>query len=232
MKWDVTTPGVLFERVKHLYPAQPEVRNTFQAGITTDQTEGQPSTASFAFNASPQEMLFHNSSRDKLALIGPVTLSVHGVPPYEGWEPLEGRLLEVFELIKDLLPEGGLISQCSIRYINRIELPATVKNLDDYLTLSFSLPATLPQDRTSFFNRIELLYPEGDASLALTWASVVAPENHSAFVLDLDLTSPLGERMNLESGIRKLRMLKERETVAFEGLILDRLREEFGEVGE
>lgn len=227
--WDIRTPGLLYECLKAVYPAPPEIRNQVKAGLTPNSSEGKPLSANFAISSGPAEVFFFGDSREKFIMVSPISISAHGLAPYEGWEELEHRLYDAYALISTVLPDGDKISQCSIRYINRIELPGSEIKFEEYLTISFTIPPVFPPLMTAFFDRVEVKYPDNEGRLAFTWASVESKEGHTAFILDLDLLTTLPKPMTLAEAMAELDKLKARETEAFEGLILDRLREVFGE---
>jgi len=120
------------------------------------------------------------------------------------------------------------VSAASVRYINRVEIPS--ESFEEYLTISIGFPPGYPSKVTGFLDRVEMEYPDESVKLAFTWASVEAPQGHSAFILDLDLLAAYQEPASVSDATEALRQLKVKEGRAFEGLLHDRLREQFGEV--
>lgn len=228
LAWNVTTPGLLFERVRKQYPAAPDARAVMEAEMNP-QGAG-PASAGFEFRTGPQQMVFKNEAEDRLLIIGPHDMSVHGLPPYEGWESLEQRMFAAIAGVEHLLPDEPTVKQIGLRYINRVELPTINIRFSDYLTLDLSLPPGFPQAISAFMDRIEVIYPDEPVTLAFTWASTAAPEGSSAWILDLDLTAIPPEPLTLADAREMLNNLKVKETVAFEGLLQDSLREAFHEI--
>lgn len=230
IEWNVTTPGLLYERVRKDYPQPPEVRNAMRADLSQTSNDGGPTSASLAFSTGPQEMVFYSEERNRLLVVGPEGMSVHGLPPYEGWEALESRLFQSYEKIREVLPESAAFSACSVRYINQVAIAGGAVDLGEYMTIQFVLPAAFPQQMTGFLDRIEVVYPDAPATLAFTWASLQPQEDKPAFLLDLDLVATPPEAVDLDAIREMLNDLKARETEAFEGLLQDKLREQFDEI--
>lgn len=226
LDWKITTPGQIYERVNETYPGEPQLQNLLQAGLG-HETEGGP--AAFQVTTGPQRVVFRNSSGNQLLSVAPREIAVHGLPPYEGWEALEARLFEALEQLGDISPQPNF-NQASLRYINRIDIPAEQFEFTTYLTISFAMPPAWPSQVTGFMDRFESLYPDGNTKIAFTWASTDSPAGSSSFVVDLDLTSDIEPAVNIGESRRWLAELKERETQAFESLLQDSLRELFDEV--
>jgi uncharacterized protein (TIGR04255 family) len=227
LPWNITTPGLLFERLRDEYPAEPQVRSVMQADLSQ---EGAGPTTGFELRTGPQQMVFGAQEGSRLLIVGAEDVSVHGLPPYEGWESLEARLFSAVARIKDLIPDGTEVEQIGLRYINRIEIPKPSITFHEYLTIGFTLPPGFPQSMIAFLDRVEVVYPDELARLAFTWASTEAPEGASAFILDLDLNATAGMPIPIEEAREVLREMKRRETEAFEGLLQDSLREMFREI--
>lgn len=226
LPWKMTTPGLLHEALKAEYPAEPQVRNVMEA-----QLQASPGAAgSMEFRTGPQQLVFSDGGGGRLLIVGPTDISAHGLAPYEGWESLEGRLFDALAVVKDILiPPGEVVSSVGLRYINRVDLPGDEIDFAEWLTVSFALPPTFPQQMVGFLDRIEVLYPDAPIKLSFTWASAepLSPAT-SSFILDFDLVSVAGAASNEGEARELLASLKLKETEAFEGLLKDSLRERFG----
>lgn len=225
--WGVTTPGVLFERLKDRYPAPPQSRNQFQAEIG----QGGPASAlgAISLKSGPSELVFATADGNKLLIVGPTAISAHALPPYEGWESLSARLREALPSVAEALNVEERFGEASLRYINRIVLPEPSIRFSDYLTIDFVLPPSFPRNLSGFIDRADVHYDDAPVKLSFTWASAPAPIDHSAFILDLDLTMAPDDTLNGDEALNALDDLKEREAAAFEGLITDTLRSMFDE---
>ncbi len=227
--WKMTTPGQLYDAVKDLYPSEPEVRSIMEAQLQSPQ--GTP--GSLELRSGPQQLVFSVEGGGRLLMVGPNDISVHGLPPYEGWESLEKRLFDAFERVESiLLPHDKTVSSVGLRYINRIDLPSPTVDFADWLTISFTLPASFPQQMVAFLDRVEVVYPDEPVKLSFTWASAESSSpDVSSFVLDFDLTTTEDAVGSVPEARHLIASLKAKETDAFEGLLLDSLRERFDELG-
>ena len=230
--WNFTTPGVLFEHLRATYPEEPKAQARIRVDVLPPDLSatGEATNTGLQFTTGPERILFSQKGGTRLLGVSAIDVSVHGLSPYEGWESLEARLIEATEIVRPLLDDDATISMMSVRYINHVELPAGPVSIDDFLTISIGFPPGYPPNITAFLDRVEMEYPEDRAKLAFTWASTEAPEGHVAFILDLDLHVPSPEPLSLSEAIDTLRELKAKERQAFEGLLRDKLREQFGEI--
>lgn len=229
-EWSVTTPGSLYERLKDKYPGKPEARSLFQAGVG----QSSPSEAGagvLEFTSGPQEMIFTDANRGQMLIVGPQSVSAHALPPYEGWESLSSRLSDAYPIAASTLDASESFAQVSLRYINRVDLDETNIQLGEYLTIQFTLPPAFPTQLGGFLDRVEVFYPDEPIKLTFTWASQPSEEGRSSFVIDLDLTYNPTEPVSLPAATEMLQEMKRRETQAFEGLLQDKLRKVFHELG-
>lgn len=228
--WNVTTPGLLFDRVREFYPEEPQVKSVMQADFRPGAEDGAEG-ANFQFMAGPQRMIYGSEGGSRQLTVGPQDISVHGMPPYEGWEALEGRLfrdLEAVDPVLDVL--GRTVATMGLRYVNRIVVPRPSFSFEEYLTVSIGFPPEFPTEITAFLDRAELRYPNEPVRLHFTWASIEAEPGSSAFIIDLDLYRDAEEPVRLEEARSGLADLKLKEGRAFESLLQDSVRELFNEI--
>lgn len=226
IRWDPMTPGQVNERVRGEYPAEPKMQSSVRANLA-------PGTdAAVQLVAGPQQQfVFGNEAGNRLLVVGPEAVSVHGLAPYEKWPSLLSRLDYGLQHLHDLLPTGDCVAMVGLRFINRITIDEPRWNFPDYVNLDLKLPDGIPSDVSSFFQRTEIPYPGEKTILALSWATVVpdTPET-GAFVLDLDFIHRPDVPISREAAKEVLADLKLKEGRAFEALITEKLRERFVEV--
>lgn len=225
IEWKFTTPGLLYDRVRTDYPGEPQLQNLVQAGLNAEAN----AAPSIQVVSGPARVMFSSTDACRLLSVTSADFSVHGLPPYEGWESLETRLFSGLALLDDAAPEP-VFDQVSLRYINRIEIPLSEFAIQDYMTIGFAMPPGWPPQIVAFMDRVESVYPDRRSKISFTWATAEAIEGSSAFIVDLDLTSEVPEGTNAEGARALLKQLKERETQAFESLLQDSLRELFDEI--
>ncbi|MER7736096.1 TIGR04255 family protein [Streptomyces erythrochromogenes] len=210
--WNPTIPGRVFEQVQDRYPDEPEERTMLQGTVGPDAEAG--------FST---RIAFRDGSR--VMSIGPRSISVHSLAPYEGWESFRHRATEALDAYNKVA-SGSQIATIGLRYVNRIIIPDTQFNFVDYFTIAQSLPsAGFPGGITSFFDRMEVVYSDTPEKIVFTWASDGDVAGHPAFIMDFDLTRH-GEILQSDVPLF-LESLRNRERAAFESIIQDKLREAF-----
>lgn len=222
--WSITTPGRLYSLLDRLYPREPDTQELVQAEISPIGAQ-----TGVSVRSTSQRLVLRNEAADRLLIVSPNDVSVHGLVPYEGWESLIDRLREGLESMAGMTGDSQY-SDLGVRYVNRISVPETTFDFTKYFTIGFTLPPGFPRGVTAFMDRVECNYPEGDSRIAFTWASTEAQPGHSGFLVDLDLTATRLPSHSIDDALQGLHRLKERETEAFESLIQDELRAVFDEV--
>ncbi|MDP9393630.1 MAG: TIGR04255 family protein [Actinomycetota bacterium] len=123
-----------------------------------------------------------------------------------------------------------LISVVGLRYINRVDIPEPDIRFEDYLTITLGFPAGFPRQVNAFLDRTDMSYDGEPVRLSFTWASVEAPPDTTAFILDLDFYFTPETPVDLAAARAALEGFKVKEGRAFEGLLQDRLRRTFREI--
>jgi uncharacterized protein (TIGR04255 family) len=218
--WNVTIPGRFYERVRESYPEEPEERSVMQADVNTSPDAP---LEQVSLGSAGSRVAFRNKSQ--VLTISPRNLGIHALAPYEGWDSFRQRCLEALRSHADVIGEAE-ISGIGLRYVNRIILPGSTVNLSEYFTIVQGLPAEgFPGRITSFFDRMEVSYPDAPVKIAFTWASDDQVADRAAFIMDFDLQRR--GKIDHADVPSFLDDLRERERAAFESLIQDKLREVF-----
>ncbi|MCY4308916.1 MAG: TIGR04255 family protein [Rhodobacteraceae bacterium] len=176
-----------------------------------------------------------NDGGNRLIGVGKDNLSIHMLRPYldlskfeiGGWEEFDKRIKNALEAYKKL-SEREQINRVSVRYINKIVIPAEFVRLEEYLKCTLLQIEGLPQNYSDFFNSSEYNYDENH-SLILTYASLPSStSNQKECLLDLDViwhhdTNPIDK-----NGILKIiTNLHHYAGIAFESVVTDKARELF-----
>lgn len=151
--------------------------------------------------------------------------------PYDSWEPFRNEARRLWNLFKEV---SGVeeISRVAVRYINRIDIPATdVINLDDYLFLYPEVPDDWPSGSltNSFFMQLQMWQADLDCMLIVNEAPARAPDDNIVSVrLDFDLFREQYEnpwRANDDAEVWKyLERLRERKNEVFNASITNETR--------
>ncbi|MFH9498862.1 TIGR04255 family protein [Streptomyces globisporus] len=215
--WNVTVPGRFYELVRDSYPEEPEERSVMQANFNLGQDAP---VEQVSLGSVGSRVAFRNKSQ--ILTVAPRNLGIHALAPYEGWDVFRKRCLEALDAYTSVIGEAE-IAGIGLRYVNRVILPGTTVNLSEYFTIAQGLPADgFPGKLTTFFDRMEVSYEDVPASIAFTWASDDKVADRAAFIMDFDLQwrGEIGHS-DVPSFLDELR---ERERIAFESLIQDKLR--------
>jgi len=116
--------------------------------------------------------------------------------PYQDWERLRDearRLWDIYHTISK--PE--LITKLALRYINKINLPLTENDLDEYFTVSPKAPQSLPQYVSSFLSRIVLHEPSNEFIAIISQVLEGAEADSFPIFLDIDVFKEARDGFNI-----------------------------------
>jgi uncharacterized protein (TIGR04255 family) len=223
--WNLTVPGLFYEKVKDSYTGEPRQQNLIATEI---QPGHEPTNSEIKVRQEMIKLLIPSSDNQRLVGVGPDVLSVHVLRPYKGWDEFSQRIDQVFEDYTEVAKPIG-INRIALRYINRIVIPSTQPiELIEYFTIATHIPEGLPSRISGFLTRIESHYEDIPIKLVLTFADAIAPVEQSEFILDLEISQDWVDKpLPLQEVHSNLYELKQRAWQAFETLITDRTKELF-----
>lgn len=221
LSWNVATPGLLFERLRGEYPAEPEMQE--QAAVQV-QAGGDGGPA-LSFNRGQQRFLYRDETRTRLVLANPLTLSANSLRPYEGWPGLRSRFERA---MSDVAETAGSkpVARIALRYINRITLPPGPIDTDDYFMVTIRTADEGRAAFRAFMHRVESVL-EDETTVVSTFASTEADGDSASFLLDLEFSRA---NLSIEDTAQILAVaddLKVLENAEFESCITDATRELF-----
>lgn len=154
--------------------------------------------------------------------------SYHKLEPYTNWEDWTQGAFEFWSRYREIAP-AAQVTAMSVRYVNRIEIPAPA-NLEEYFFTTPKLGPGLPQLLSNFSMQLHMPLEEEDA-VELVLRQGTAPSRRigvGTIVLDLEVT----KRGTWEASSPEIRAVIERlhglEIEAFERCITNRTRELIG----
>jgi uncharacterized protein (TIGR04255 family) len=159
------------------------------------------------------------------------SLSIHTLPPYEGWEEFKQRIDKSYQTYL-AVTHASAIKSIAIRYINKISVSTDkINNLNDYFTVYPVLPNGVSGKISGFVYRTRSIYEDIPIILTVTLSDFPVPVGQTAFLLDLEVIQEWIENpLDVNDALDVLNELKNRETHVFESLITDRTRELFNVV--
>jgi len=131
--------------------------------------------------------------------------------PYTEWESVFSEAKSLWEMYcSKSSPE--LISRIAVRYINRLDLPLTMKDFEEYLTAPPRVPEFLPQGISQFLTRIVIHEADITANIIQSLGKSPKP-NHIGVILDIDVYKvgkPGFDESGVWSDFGRLREMKNR----------------------
>lgn len=145
--------------------------------------------------------------------------------PYESWEPFRDEARHLWEMYRDVV-HPRKVSRAALRYINRLDIPAPLHDLRDFLRVVPDLPPELPQTVSGFFLHLTIPHEDLKSTLLLTQTFIDPPApSVISVILDIDL-SRTEDLPASEAGLwALLEELRVRKNEIFEACITDQTRE-------
>ncbi|WP_375476528.1 TIGR04255 family protein [uncultured Nostoc sp.] len=223
--WNFTVPGLFYEKIRDLYTGEPQQQNS----IATEFKFGQmPANAEITVTQELNKLLFPSADARKLVGVGPDTLSIHSLRPYEGWDEFSHRIDQAFQFYLEVAKPVG-VTRIALRYINQIVISVDeAVELSEYFNVYPQLPDGVPSKISRFVTRTESIYEDIPIRLVIILSDGTAPSGQVVFILDLEVSQNWTEKpLSLKEVLSNLHELKSREGQVFESLITDRTRELF-----
>jgi uncharacterized protein (TIGR04255 family) len=178
-EWDDTVPGDFYARVRDQFPVKEQL-----GGTEAEVSLGPGSSASVGLRPVPGRLRFYSPGRDRLIQLAPNLLVVNKLRPYTSFADWAGTLAQAVDHYRDVVP-GAMVARVTVRYLNRITIPGRRVALEQYFRVMPVIPPTLGTDHGAFLLRLELLAPEPDHHLVLSFATAPAEQPDSlTFLLD------------------------------------------------
>ncbi len=218
--WSVATPGVLYKALEDEYPAEPTAMGGVRTNINAAEGE-------IHLNPQAARYVFSNHGRTRRLVANSTCLSVNALPPYEEWPSVVARFRRALEAFSSAVSQFTP-AQVSLRYINRVVVPASEINLSDY----FRIPVIESHQKNAFLQgfiaRSQSALPSQSAQLTITFGSNdQAAAEECAFLLDIEVSAPVPHDATTDALIEKMGALHTIENVEFESSITDECRRLF-----
>lgn len=220
--WDLTIHGLIYEKIKKTFPHKEQRRIQ-----EVDINQG-PKGIEQQVHISERSFFFTNDKR-MFVQIGPHLLAINCLKPYPTWLEFRPKIEEAFNALINSIDVKGL-ERIGHRAINRIEIPLSPVNLDDYFEFRPFLGTRLPQNMRSFIIGCVLpFFNERDFCKVQLTTGVAEMSSHSTFLLDIDYFLAKSEDTSVADALVWVEEAHREVNNIFEGCITDALRKIFQE---
>lgn len=221
--WDWTIPGLIYTEVKEDFPIKHQSK-PLQVRLN-DETQ-EVSVQNTVSNVD--RMQFLRKDERALIQIGPDFMSVHHLKPYSNWETFKLMISNSLNIYRQIA-EPQSLNRIGLRYINRLEIPEQMVEIEDYLLAIPTVPSTVPQLFSGWVQRVEIPFEDTNGLLALQSRSIYEEgQKGIAFLLDLDFVTLQPELVELNSAMGWVEEAHERIESTFEACITSTTRELLG----
>jgi uncharacterized protein (TIGR04255 family) len=165
-----------YPRAKDIHQLQAEF--AFQADLGTVAAKQAHGKTGLRFEKEDGSYVFQ-------AQVGGFTLS--RVKAYEDFPSLKGHARELWSTYCEVT-SPATVSRVAVRYINRLELPAPIADITEYLRCNPPVPDDAPRTVTEFLSRV-VMEDESGASVNFVQATdnASAPVAKVAVIIDIDV---------------------------------------------
>ncbi|MDD1675352.1 MAG: TIGR04255 family protein [Methanomicrobiales archaeon] len=183
--WDLTVPGVYYERVKDELPVREQKRvRSVEVKMAEEGLREE-----LLIN---ERMHYFTADRNIGIQVGPHLLAVNMLRPYSSWNRFRPRIEHAFRVLRDIVDVQEL-DGLGLHYINVIEMPEGPPDLREYLSLIPPFGEILPARPESLIVGCEIPFAEGrDACRIEITDALSERKDGTAFLLDIEyyLSSP------------------------------------------
>lgn len=215
----------LAESLKRDFPKQAPMRQV-TVGLAAGDTQQPDSSFNQTFSQSQIGYRLANESGSRVLQLRSEGFAYSHLAPYSEWSQFRGEARPLWDRYRAVNSDAKL-ARCALRYINRIDVPGTKVELEDYFRLYPKIPETLPY-RDIVTMGMSLQIPQEDLQcVAVVIQGLVEPARPSvvSIVLDIDIFR-LGIQSWQDAELWEfMDKLRDRKNQIFEGCITDRTRE-------
>jgi uncharacterized protein (TIGR04255 family) len=218
--WDITIPGIFFEKVNNKYPIKNQ-RKIQEIGMHQDG-HGEL----YQKITTSDRILFYSDDNYYLIQMGPRFLAIHRMNPYNGWLKFKPQIEFAIKTLHEIIKKCECQS-IGLKYINSIELPADIE-LERYFDFYPYRGQNIMGKMENFIAGNVLSFNEGRdiAKVVLTNEIPNIPDKIS-ILLDLNYYLDKPQTFSIESILQWIEEAHEKIEAIFEACIKDSLRERF-----
>ncbi|MCF4966579.1 TIGR04255 family protein [Nostoc sp. CMAA1605] len=152
-------------------------------------------------------------------------LTFSRLAPYDCWERFRDEAKRLWSIYQSLT-NPVVITRLALRYINRLDIPLPVSDLNNYLRTFPEVSSDLPQGLSGYFMQLQIPQEQLPTILVLNQALVPPPtQNFISILLDLDLFLEQDIPQDEIEFWEVLEKMHEQKNKAFEACITEHTRE-------
>ena len=216
----------LADRLKDEFPIRTKI-SSLQASFQVNLDAKIEDEKSNKFSSTQDELGLRlaDNANSRILQLKKVGFTYSHLPPYSDWDRFSKEAKGYWELfVQHCKPEK--VTRCAVRYINRIDIPKTPIEIENYLNIYPHIPEGIPQ--TIIGMHMQLQMPQKDLeSMAVINEAVVEPAIPGGFsiIVDIDLFKVLSIKPTSKEVWDTLEQLRIRKNELFEGFITNNTRE-------
>jgi len=222
-RWDLTVPGLLYEKLKESFPQKEQRMIQHKMELTRGPE------ALYQKIYMSEVIIFFTEDKKMLVQVGPRLLAINVLKPYAHWDGFKPRIEMAWESLQAAIEVQGL-EHIGLRYINHIELPAQGGKLAEYFEFYPSIGQRLLQQMVAFLTVAEFSYADDRDHCRVQFSPIPASGGRSLFMLDIDYFLARPGAVKPAEALAWVEEAHSRVEEVFEGCITDKLREMFEEV--
>lgn len=170
------------------------------------------------------------SDMTEILLLLPTSFTISQLPPYQGWDTFQSRFIRDWNVLRRVTG-FQTIKRVGVRYINRIDIPATksVFEYEKYLNVYPKMPELLNPLEAYAIQTVAHL-KDINCQLKLSTANVPSPIlDHGSFVIDQDISTEVNPPQSDKDLFDLLNKIRIQKNSIFEACISPHARKLFNE---
>ncbi len=206
--------------IKNDYPREEAIDNN----TTTIRLEKQHTTVSTAH----QNIGYKLSAADGkfIAQIKNNGFTFNILENYKNWEDFHAEANRIWKIYcEELAPIR--VSRVALRYINRIDIPASKFNLEEYFNTYPHVFKNNTADLSALFMQVQIPQSEGGIAILNQTATNPPSPGYTSILLDIDVFDLKNFKPNDKELWERIELLRKQKNIIFEESITDKTRELF-----
>lgn len=170
----------LHEKIKKDFPIK-ELTVEYKSSIQMRAGSEQPTTETYG---GPNGFFLKTSDNNKIIQLRTNGFSFNKLKPYSNWDDFSGEAFRLWEEYVSIT-NPIKINRMGLRYINRIDIPLPLENLNQYIKTYPEIAADVPQEMIEFFMRLVIPDPISSSIGIITQTIDYAIANKNPQILPL-----------------------------------------------